>query len=96
MGDIGALAIGGALGTVAIITNHELVLAIAGGLYVFETVTVILQVLSYRLTGKRLFKMAPFHHHFEKIGWPEPTIVIRFWVISVVFGLLALSTLKLR
>jgi phospho-N-acetylmuramoyl-pentapeptide-transferase len=96
MGDIGSLAIGAALGTVAIITNHEIVLAIAGGLFVFETITVILQVLSFKLTGKRIFKMAPFHHHFEKIGWPEPTIVIRFWVISVILGLIALGTLKLR
>lgn len=96
MGDTGSLSCGGALGSVAVITKHELVLAIIGGLFVLETVSVIVQVASYKLTGKRVFRMAPLHHHFEKKGWKEPTIVIRFWIIAVVLALVGLSTLKLR
>jgi phospho-N-acetylmuramoyl-pentapeptide-transferase len=96
MGDTGSLAIGGALGVVAVITKHELVLAIIGGLFVLETVSVIVQVASFKLTGKRVFRMAPLHHHFEKKGWAEPTIVIRFWIIASILALAGLSTLKLR
>ncbi len=96
MGDTGSLSMGGALGTISVITKHELVLAIAGGLFVLETVSVIVQVVSYKLTGKRVFRMAPLHHHFEKKGWAEPTIVIRFWIIASILGLAGLSTLKLR
>lgn len=96
MGDTGSLAFGGAIGTIAVITKHEIVLAIIGGLFVLEAVSVIVQVASFKLTGKRVFKMAPIHHHFEKLGWPEPTIVIRFWIIAVILALVGLSTLKLR
>ena len=96
MGDTGSLALGGALGAVSVATRHEIVLAIAGGLFVVETVSVILQVASFKLTGKRIFLMAPLHHHFEKKGWAESTIVIRFWIISVILALISLSTLKLR
>ena len=96
MGDTGSLALGGALGAVAVATKHEVVLAIVGGLFVLETVSVIVQVASFKLTGRRVFLMAPLHHHFEKKGWAEPTIVIRFWIISVVLALAGLSTLKLR
>jgi phospho-N-acetylmuramoyl-pentapeptide-transferase len=96
MGDTGSLALGGALGTVSVVTKHELVLAIVGGLFVLETVSVIVQVLSFKLTGKRVFRMAPLHHHFEKKGWAEPTIVIRFWIIATILALAGLSTLKLR
>ncbi|MCC7284055.1 MAG: phospho-N-acetylmuramoyl-pentapeptide-transferase [Acetobacteraceae bacterium] len=96
MGDTGSLALGGALGAVAVATKHEIVLAIIGGLFVVETVSVIVQVASFKLTGRRVFLMAPLHHHFEKKGWAEPTIVIRFWIISVVLALAGLSTLKLR
>lgn len=96
MGDTGSLALGGALGAVSIMTKHELVLAIVGGLFVLETVSVIVQVISYKLTGKRVFAMAPLHHHFEKKGWAEPTIVIRFWIIATILALIGLSTLKLR
>jgi len=96
MGDTGSLSLGGALGTVAVITKHEIVLAIVGGLFVLETVSVIVQVLSYRWTGKRIFRMAPLHHHFEKKGWAEPTIVVRFWIIAAILALIGLSTLKLR
>ncbi len=96
MGDTGSLATGGALGILAVITKHELVLAIIGGLFVLETVSVIVQVVSFKLTGKRVFKMAPLHHHFEKKGWEEPTVVIRFWIIAIVLALIGLSTLKLR
>jgi phospho-N-acetylmuramoyl-pentapeptide-transferase len=96
MGDTGSLALGGALGAVAVATKHEIVLAIIGGLFVLETVSVIVQVASFKLTGKRVFLMAPLHHHFEKKGWAEPTIVIRFWIIAVVLALAGLSTLKLR
>ena len=96
MGDTGSLAMGGALGSVAVITKHELVLAIVGGLFVLETASVIVQVISFRLTGKRVFAMAPLHHHFEKKGWPESTIVIRFWIIAVILAIAGLATLKLR
>lgn len=96
MGDTGSLALGSALGTVAVIIKHELVLAIVGGLFVVETLSVIIQVASFKLTGKRVFKMAPLHHHFEKLGWSEPTVVIRFWIIACILGLIGLSTLKLR
>ncbi|MDG1286157.1 MAG: phospho-N-acetylmuramoyl-pentapeptide-transferase [Rickettsiales bacterium] len=96
MGDTGSLAFGGALGTISVIVKHELVLAIIGGLFVMEAVSVILQVASFKLTGKRIFRMAPIHHHFEKKGWAEPTIVIRFWIIAVILALIGLSTLKLR
>ncbi len=96
MGDTGSLSLGGALGTVSVITKHELVLALVGGLFVLETVSVIVQVISYKLTGKRVFQMAPLHHHFEKKGWAEPTIVIRFWIIATILALAGLATLKLR
>jgi phospho-N-acetylmuramoyl-pentapeptide-transferase len=96
MGDTGSLSMGGALGTVAVITKHELVLAIVGGVFVLETVSVIVQVISFKLTGKRVFRMAPIHHHYEQLGWTEPTIVIRFWIVAVVLALLGLATLKLR
>jgi phospho-N-acetylmuramoyl-pentapeptide-transferase len=96
MGDTGSLALGGLLGSVAVATKHEIVLAIVGGLFVLEAVSVIVQVVSFKLTGKRVFRMAPIHHHFEQLGWTEPQIVIRFWIISVVLALMGLSTLKLR
>jgi phospho-N-acetylmuramoyl-pentapeptide-transferase len=96
MGDTGSLAMGGALGVVAVITKHEIVLAIIGGLFVLETVSVIVQVASFKMTGKRVFAMAPLHHHFEKKGWKEPTIVIRFWIIAIILALAGLATLKLR
>ncbi len=96
MGDVGSLSLGGALGTLAVITKHEIVLAIIGGLFVMETVSVMIQVIYFRLTGKRFFRMAPIHHHFEKMGWPETTVVVRFWIIAIVLALIGLSTLKLR
>ena len=96
MGDTGSLALGGALGTTAVAVKHEIVLAIIGGLFVLEAVSVIVQVASFKLTGKRVFRMAPIHHHFEKKGWQEPTIVIRFWIIAIILALVGLSTLKLR
>ncbi len=96
MGDTGSLSFGGSLGTIAVITKHEIVLAIIGGLFVMEAISVMLQVGSYKLTGKRIFRMAPIHHHFEKKGWQEPTIVIRFWIIAAVLALIGLSTLKIR
>jgi phospho-N-acetylmuramoyl-pentapeptide-transferase len=96
MGDTGSLAIGGALGTVAVVTKHEIVLAIVGGLFVLETVSVIVQVLSYKWTGRRIFRMAPLHHHFEQKGWAEPTIVFRFWIIAAILSMVGLATLKLR
>jgi len=96
MGDTGSLALGGMLGSVAVATKHEIVLAVIGGLFVLEAVSVIVQVLSFKLTGKRIFKMAPIHHHFEQLGWTEPQIVIRFWIIAVVLALIGLATLKLR
>ncbi|MEO0823377.1 MAG: phospho-N-acetylmuramoyl-pentapeptide-transferase, partial [Pseudomonadota bacterium] len=96
MGDTGSLALGGALGAIAVATKHEIVLAIIGGLFVMEAVSVIVQVASFKLTGKRVFRMAPIHHHFEQKGWQEPTIVIRFWIIAIILALIGLSTLKLR
>ena len=96
MGDTGSLSTGGALGAVAVAVKDELVLAIIGGLFVLEAVSVIVQVASFKLTGRRVFRMAPLHHHFEKKGWQEPTIVIRFWIIAMVLALVGLSTLKLR
>jgi phospho-N-acetylmuramoyl-pentapeptide-transferase len=96
MGDTGSLSCGGALGSIAVVTKHELVLGIIGGLFVLETVSVIVQVASFKLTGKRVFRMAPLHHHFEKKGWAEPTIVIRFWIIASILALAGLATLKLR
>jgi phospho-N-acetylmuramoyl-pentapeptide-transferase len=96
MGDVGALAVGAALGTVAVIVRQEIVLLIMGGVFVMETASVILQVASFKLTGKRLFRMAPIHHHFELKGWPEPRVIVRFWIISVVLVLVGLATLKVR
>ena len=96
MGDTGSLSLGGSLGAIGIITKHEIVLAITGGLFVLEAVSVIVQVISFKLTGKRVFKMAPIHHHFEKKGWPESTVVIRFWIISIILAMIGLATLKLR
>lgn len=96
MGDTGSLSAGGALGTISVITKHEIVLAIVGGLFVLEAVSVIVQVVSFKTTGRRVFRMAPLHHHFEKMGWKEPTIVIRFWIIASILALIGLATLKLR
>ena len=96
MGDTGSLALGGMIGAIAVATKHEIVLAIIGGLFVLEAASVIVQVASFKLTGKRVFKMAPIHHHFEQLGWTEPQIVIRFWIIAVVLALAGLATLKLR
>jgi phospho-N-acetylmuramoyl-pentapeptide-transferase len=96
MGDTGSLSLGGSLGAIGIITKHEIVLAITGGLFVLEAVSVMVQVVSYKLTGKRIFRMAPIHHHFEKKGWPESTVVIRFWIISIILAMIGLATLKLR
>jgi phospho-N-acetylmuramoyl-pentapeptide-transferase len=96
MGDTGSLALGGALGTVAVATKHEIVLGIIGGLFVLETLSVMIQVASFKLTGKRVFRMAPIHHHFEKLGWSESTVVIRFWIIAVMLAIFGLATLKLR
>tara|TARA_Y100000590_G_scaffold127375_1_gene145650 strand:+ start:5728 stop:6813 length:1086 start_codon:yes stop_codon:yes gene_type:complete len=96
MGDTGSLSLGGSLGAIGIITKHEIVLAITGGLFVLEAVSVIAQVISFKITGKRIFKMAPIHHHFEKKGWPESTVVIRFWIISIILAMIGLATLKLR
>ncbi|MBN8410811.1 phospho-N-acetylmuramoyl-pentapeptide-transferase [Halomonas denitrificans] len=96
MGDVGALALGAALGVVAVIVRQEVVLFIMGGVFVMETVSVILQVGSYKLTGRRIFRMAPLHHHFELKGWPEPRVIVRFWIITVVLVLLGLATLKIR
>lgn len=96
MGDVGALALGGALGALAVATKHEILLVILGGIFVLETVSVIVQVVSFKLTGRRVFKMAPLHHHFELLGWPEPKVIVRFWIVSFLLALVALSTLKLR
>src|SRR5208282_4589723 len=96
MGDTGSLALGGLLGTMAVAVKHEIVLAVIGGLFVMEAVSVVVQVVSFKLTGKRVFRMAPIHHHFEQLGWTEPQIVMRFWIVSVVLALAGLSTLKLR
>jgi len=96
MGDTGSLSLGGSLGAIGIVSKHEIVLAIIGGLFVLETVSVIIQVVSFKLTGRRIFQMAPLHHHFEKKGWAESTVVIRFWIISIILALIGLATLKLR
>ena len=96
MGDTGSLALGGSLGAIGVTTKHEIVLAITGGLFVLEAISVIVQVVSFKLTGKRIFMMAPIHHHFEKKGWAESTIVIRFWIISLILAMIGLATLKLR
>jgi phospho-N-acetylmuramoyl-pentapeptide-transferase len=96
MGDVGSLSLGGLLGSIAVVTKHEILLAIAGGVFVIEAVSVILQVASFKATRKRIFKMAPIHHHFELQGWPEPKVIVRFWIISLILALVAVSTLKLR
>jgi phospho-N-acetylmuramoyl-pentapeptide-transferase len=96
MGDVGSLGLGGALGTLAVITKQEIVLAVVGGIFVIETSSVIIQVLSFKLTGKRVFKMAPIHHHFEEKGWPEPKVIVRFWIVGIILALLSLTTLKVR
>jgi len=96
MGDVGSLGLGGALGTLAVITKQEIVLAIVGGIFVVETISVILQVASFKLTGRRLFKMAPIHHHFELKGWAEPKVIVRFWIVGIMLALLSLATLKVR
>jgi phospho-N-acetylmuramoyl-pentapeptide-transferase len=96
MGDVGSLSLGGALGTIAVITKQEIVLVIVGGIFVVEALSVIFQVTSFRFYGKRIFRMAPIHHHFELKGWPEPKIIVRFWIISIILALVGLSTLKLR
>jgi phospho-N-acetylmuramoyl-pentapeptide-transferase len=96
MGDVGSLSLGGALGTLAVVTKHELILVIVGGIFVAETVSVMLQVASYKLTGKRIFKMAPVHHHFEQIGWPESKVIVRFWIIGIILALISIGSLKLR
>ncbi|WP_334163892.1 phospho-N-acetylmuramoyl-pentapeptide-transferase [Phenylobacterium sp.] len=96
MGDTGSLALGGAVGTIAVATRHEIILSIIGGLFVAETLSVMIQVASFKLTGKRVFRMAPVHHHFEKLGWSESTVVIRFWIVAVMLALVGLATLKLR
>jgi phospho-N-acetylmuramoyl-pentapeptide-transferase len=96
MGDTGSLALGGALGTIAVITKHEILLAIVGGMFVLEALSVIIQVGSFKLRGKRVFQMAPIHHHFELQGWAESKVIVRFWIIGIILALLALSTLKLR
>jgi len=96
MGDVGSLSLGGAIGTIAVITKQEIVLVIVGGIFVMEAISVIVQVTSFRLYGKRIFRMAPIHHHFELKGWPEPKIIVRFWIISIILALIGLSTLKLR
>ncbi len=96
MGDVGSLALGGALGTMAVLIRQEFLLPIVGGIFVIEVLSVMIQVTSFRITGKRVFLMAPIHHHFEKLGWPEQKIVVRFWIVSIILGLVALSTLKLR
>lgn len=96
MGDVGSLSLGGALGTLAVITKHEIVLAVVGGIFVIETLSVVMQVASFKMTGKRIFKMAPIHHHFELKGWPEPKVIVRFWIVGIMLALLSLATLKLR
>ncbi len=96
MGDVGSLSLGGALGTLAVVTKHELILVVTGGIFVMETVSVALQVASYKLTGKRIFKMAPIHHHFEQIGWPESKVIVRFWIMGIILALISIGSLKLR
>jgi phospho-N-acetylmuramoyl-pentapeptide-transferase len=96
MGDVGSLALGAALGAIAVVIRQEILLALVGGIFVLETVSVIIQVASFKLTGRRVFLMTPIHHHYEKLGWPEQKIVIRFWIVSIILALVALSSLKLR
>ena len=96
MGDVGALALGAALGVIAVVVRQELVLVIMGGVFVMETLSVILQVISFKLTGRRIFRMAPLHHHFELKGWPEPRVIVRFWIITVILVLVGLASLKIR
>jgi phospho-N-acetylmuramoyl-pentapeptide-transferase len=96
MGDVGALALGAAMGVLAVLVKQEIVLVIMGGVFVLETVSVMMQVISFKLTGKRIFQMAPLHHHFELKGWPEPRVIVRFWIITVILVLIGLATLKLR
>jgi phospho-N-acetylmuramoyl-pentapeptide-transferase len=96
MGDVGSLGLGGALGTLAVITKQEIVLAVVGGIFVIETFSVIIQVASFKMTGKRVFKMAPIHHHFEEKGWPEPKVIVRFWIVGIILALLSLASLKVR
>jgi phospho-N-acetylmuramoyl-pentapeptide-transferase len=96
MGDVGSLSLGGALGTLAVVTKHELILVIVGGIFVVETVSVMLQVMSYKLTGRRIFRMAPIHHHFEQIGWPESKVIVRFWIVGIILALMSIGSLKLR
>jgi phospho-N-acetylmuramoyl-pentapeptide-transferase len=96
MGDVGSLSLGGALGTLAVVTKHELILVVTGGIFVMETVSVALQVASFKLTGKRIFKMAPIHHHFEQIGWPESKVIVRFWILGIILALISIGSLKLR
>jgi len=96
MGDVGSLGLGGALGTIAVVSKHEIVLAVVGGIFVIETISVVMQVTSFKLTGKRIFRMAPIHHHFELKGWPEPKVIVRFWIVGIILALFSLATLKLR
>jgi phospho-N-acetylmuramoyl-pentapeptide-transferase len=96
MGDVGSLALGAALGTIAVTTKQEILLVIVGGIFVIEALSVIIQVISYRVRKKRVFRMAPIHHHFELKGWAEPKIIVRFWIIGIILGLIAISTLKPR
>ncbi|MCX8069281.1 MAG: phospho-N-acetylmuramoyl-pentapeptide-transferase, partial [Thermodesulfovibrionales bacterium] len=96
MGDVGSLGLGGALGALAVVSKHEIVLAVVGGIFVIETISVVLQVASFKLTGKRIFKMAPIHHHFELKGWSEPKVIVRFWIVGIILALFSLATLKLR
>ena len=96
MGDVGSLALGGALGAIAIVIRQEILLAVVGGIFVVETLSVMIQVISFKLTGKRVFLMAPIHHHFEQVGWAEQKIVVRFWIVAIILSLVALSSLKLR
>jgi phospho-N-acetylmuramoyl-pentapeptide-transferase len=96
MGDVGSMALGGAMGTVAVLIKQEILLVFVGGLFVLEAVSVILQVISFKARGRRIFRMAPLHHHFELAGWAEPKVIIRFWILAIIFALVSLSTLKLR
>jgi phospho-N-acetylmuramoyl-pentapeptide-transferase len=96
MGDVGSLSLGGALGALAVVTKHELILVIVGGIFVMEVISVMVQVASFKLTGKRVFKMAPIHHHFEQLGWPESKVIVRFWIIGIILALISISSLKLR
>ncbi|MBI3449566.1 MAG: phospho-N-acetylmuramoyl-pentapeptide-transferase, partial [Acidobacteria bacterium] len=96
MGDVGSMALGGGIGTVAVLIKQEILLVLVGGLFVMEAISVIIQVASFKTTGRRVFRMAPIHHHFEKAGWAEPKVVIRFWILAIIFALVSLSTLKLR